>query len=327
MCNDESPAFSATCTAACTSAARPRPSHPGRVRNRRPVAGVNGTAVGWIGGFHNRVRFEYTASAFERQIADSLQRTGLGRIDSVVIRDLEPTPHRNPATGDTGLEAARTHLAELKASGFAALQRLRAAGHISAIGAGMNIDEDGEDAQIKREWNAQYVDTLLGMAEGRDGAQPEPGERGIDFLLIANMHSLVCFEALETGLIEKCAAAGVALIVGGPFSSGILATGADPADGSIPKFNYMPASDAVRERTRKVEAVCKRHGVPLIAAALQFPLLRDDCVACVIPGAKSSAEVQGNVFNMNVPIPDAMWHELVAQGLIPAAAVRAQPVA
>jgi D-threo-aldose 1-dehydrogenase len=83
-------------------------------------AGMNGKAVGWIGGFHNRIAFDYTAAGFERQLEDSLQRTGLGRIDSVVIHDLEPTPHRNPATGDTGLATAHAHLAQLRKSGFAA---------------------------------------------------------------------------------------------------------------------------------------------------------------------------------------------------------------
>jgi hypothetical protein len=167
-------------------------------------AGMNGKAVGWIGGFHNRIAFDYTAAGFERQLEDSLQRTGLGRIDSVVIHDLEPTPHRNPATGDTGLATAHAHLAQLRKSGFAALQRLRAAGKISAIGAGLNIDEDGEDPQLKREWNQLYVDALLGLHTGEGGAQPEPNDRGIDFLLVANMHSLVCFEALDSGVLTKC---------------------------------------------------------------------------------------------------------------------------
>lgn len=78
----------------------------------------------------------------------------------------------------------------------------------------------------------------------------------------------------------------------------------------------------MRARTRQIEAVCKRFNVPLIASALQFPLLRDDCVACVIPGAKSPAEVHSNVANMNVSIPDAFWEALIMEGLIPAASIR-----
>ena len=57
---------------------------------------------------------------------------------------------------------------------------------------------------MKREWNQLYVDALLGLHTGEGGAQPEPNDRGIDFLLVANMHSLVCFEALDSGILTKC---------------------------------------------------------------------------------------------------------------------------
>ena len=198
-------------------------------------AGLNGAPMGWIGGLHNRVEFDYTGAAIERQLEDILQRTGLGRIESLVIHDLEPTPHRRlevRAGGETvelddGLAAAERHLVELRdGGGFAALQRLRREGKIRAFGAGMNIDEGGEDPQKKRAWNRAYVDALLELGDRGDG------ERGIDFLLIANMHSLLNAEAKDLGILEKCEAAGVSLIVGGPFSSGILATGADPPGSS-----------------------------------------------------------------------------------------------
>ena len=130
------------------------------------------------------------------------------------------------------------------------------------------------------------------------------------------MHSLLTTEAADLGILDKCSRAGVSLIVGGPFSSGILATGADPRDGSVPYYNYQPATDDVRERCRKIERCCESHGVPLIAAALQYPL-RHPAVACVIPGAKSEAELASNVELMNVAIPDQLWRDLQDRGLIP----------
>ena len=201
---------------------------------------VNGTGVGWIGGLHMRIAYDYSAAAIQRQLADSLQRHGLGRIDSLVIHDLEPTPHRT--AGDDGVAAARGHLATLRASGFGALQRLRAAGVIRAFGAGLNIDEDGEDPVVKRGWNREYAQQLLSMHEGgaadKDAAVAGGADsHGIDFLLLANMYSLLSDEANTTGILDACAARGVGVVIGGPFSSGILATGADPEDGSIPKFN------------------------------------------------------------------------------------------
>jgi len=270
----------------------------------------NGTAVGWLGGYHFGIRFDYSAEAIERQMQDSLQRMGLGRVDSVVIHDLEPTPHREPSSD--GVDIATRHLEQLRASGFAALQKLRADGVIQAFGAGVNSDEDGEDVAVKKEWNIHYVRSLLEMPKQIGG-----GERGIDFLLCANMFSLLNHDAHESGILDACLAAGVSVIVGGPYSSGILASGPDPPSGQTPYYNYQPASNEVRARCRRVEAVCKAHGVPLIAAALQFPLTHP-AVSCVIPGSKSDDEVASNVTLMGFPIPPSLWTELRDEGLCPA---------
>ena len=269
------------------------------------TAAKNGTAVGWIGGLHMGIRFDYSGEALERHLADSLQRTGLGYVDSLVIHDLEPTPHRTET--DDGVSTARKHLETLESSGFAKLQSLRARGVIKAFGAGVNIDEDGEDPSIKREWNREYVKRLLAWRHTTGG--------GIDFLLLANMHSLLTHEAEDLGILDECHKHGVGVVIGGPFSSGILATGADPKDGSVPKYNYQPASDGIRERVRNIEKICLSHGVPLIAAALQYPL-RHPAVCSVIPGGASAAEVASNVALMNVEVPEAMWAELVEKGFI-----------
>lgn len=275
---------------------------------------VNGTAVGWIGGYHFGVKFDYTADAIQRQYEDSLQRLGLGRIESLVIHDLEPTPHLGACNGDgaRALDIAEAHLAQLRGSGFAKLADMRKRGLIKAFGAGVNSDEDGEDAAAKRAWNKRYVDSLLSMHEGGGGGGGQP----LDFLLLANMHSLLNADANESGILDACEAKGVSVIIGGPYSSGILATGADPADGKPPMYNYAEASEEVRERTRRIEECCKAHGVPLIAAALQYPLRRK-CVACVIPGGKSAEEVASNAALMNVDIPEGLWADLERKGLVP----------
>jgi D-threo-aldose 1-dehydrogenase len=115
--------------------------------------------------------------------------------------------------------------------------------------------------------------------------------------------------------LDECEKRGVAVVIGGPFSSGILATGPDPPRGTA-MYNYRPASDDVRATARRIEAICKRHGVPLVAAALQFPL-GHPAVASVIPGGKSPAEVRSNVASMRRPIPGALWADLRAAGLLP----------
>ena len=82
----------------------------------------------------------------------------------------------------------------------------------------------------------------------------------------------------------------------------------------------MSASDAVRARCRRIEKICQRFGVPLIAAALQFPLLCSSVVS-VIPGGKNEWEVCSNVDNMNVQIPNELWHALKQHKLLPAGLV------
>src|SRR4051794_21622465 len=69
-------------------------------------------------------------------------------------------------------------------------------------------------------------------------------------------------------LLADCAAAGVAVITGAPFGGGILAKGPQVD----PRYCYAPAPAAVLDRAFELEAACRRHDVPLAAAALQFSL-------------------------------------------------------
>src|SRR5258708_6718594 len=96
------------------------------------------------------------------------------------------------------------------------------------------------------------------------------------------------------------------------YNSGILATGA--IDGA--RYYYKPAPPEILERTRRLEAVCARFGVPLAAAALQFPL-HHPAIASVVIGHEHASEVARNVALLRMPIPDALWAELKDAGLIP----------
>ncbi len=111
------------------------------------------------------------------------------------------------------------------------------------------------------------------------------------------------------------------VIIGGPYNSGLLAGPVN--DGAT--YDYAPAPPAVLERARRIEAVCRRHAVPLPAAALQFPLAHP-AVCSVIPGALSRAEVEQNLAHLRHPIPAALWVELRKHGLLdPAAPVPPGP--
>lgn len=176
------------------------------------------------------------------------------------------------------------HYEEAMKGSYRALVRLRDEGVIRAVGAGMN--------QAKM---------LARFAVEGD----------FDCFLCAGRYTLVDHTALKR-LLPLCEERNISIIIGGPYNSGILAQGA--VDGAT--FDYRKAPAPVVERVRRIETVCARHGTPLKAAALQFPLAHP-AVAAVIPGARSPEEVDENVQMAGFAIPSEFWAELREEGLIP----------
>jgi D-threo-aldose 1-dehydrogenase len=111
--------------------------------------------------------------------------------------------------------------------------------------------------------------------------------------------------------LPRCVERGIGIIIGSPYASGVLATGA--IQGA--KYNYAPAPPEILEKTRRIQAVCERHGVALPEVALQFPL-GHPAVAAVIPGAVAPSEVERNVATLQVEIPADLWAELKRDGLL-----------
>src|SRR6184192_81353 len=124
----------------------------------------------------------------------------------------------------------------LRDSGYRALEELRRSGAVQAIGIGVNEKEVLLEALEWGEWDA---------------------------FLLAGRYTLLEQAPLDD-LMPKCLARGTSIVVGGPLNSGILA-GRDT-------WNYRTAPAEVVARVDAIRAVCDRHGVPLAAAALQFPL-------------------------------------------------------
>ncbi len=186
------------------------------------------------GGLYRRIlpfatAYDYSYDGVLRSIEDSLQRLGLARIDVVHIHDVDIWTHKSQSAMDQ-------RFTEVMGGGYRALQRLREEKAIGAIGVGVN------------EWQA-----CQRFAEAGD----------FDCFLLAGRYTLIEQEALDS-LLPLCAARNIAIIVGGPFNTGILATGA--VAGAT--YNYHPASPEVLERVRRIEAVCRHHGVAIASAAL-----------------------------------------------------------
>jgi D-threo-aldose 1-dehydrogenase len=116
-------------------------------------------------------------------------------------------------------------------------------------------------------------------------------------------------------LLQQCQTRGVRVVIGGPFNSGILASGAAPASGRSPFFNYQAAPQQMVSRVAAIEAVCAVHQVQLKAAALQFPFAHP-AVASVIPGVRAVAELEENLRLMAHPIPLDFWRDLREKDLI-----------
>jgi D-threo-aldose 1-dehydrogenase len=221
--------------------------------------------------------YDYSYDSIMRSFEDSLERLGLGRIDILLVHDIDPTTHGSAETSDAHLRAL------VDGGGWRALDELRRAGTIQAIGAGLN------------EW--EFSERLLGLVDP-------------DVFLLAGRYTLLEQTALES-FLPACLARGVGVIVGGPFNSGVLATG--PVAGA--RYNYLPAPAWVLERAGQLEAVCLRHGVSLAQAALQFPL-GHKAIVSVIPGGVTPEEVAGNVALLERTAPAALWGELRETGLI-----------
>ena len=230
----------------------------------------------WHYGLDFAHRHDYTYEGVMRSFEDSLQRLRMNRIDLLLIHDLDSL-----VLGSERLVDA--HLAQLATGGMAALQDLKAAGKIKAIGAGVN-----------------QTGTIPKFLEMLD----------LDFFLVALPYTLAEQPVLDTEF-PLCQKRGVGVIIGAVFASGILATG--PAPGA--KYNYREPTREETDRIRRIEAVCRKFNTPLAAAALQFTL-HHPAVASIIPGAIHPSQVKKNIELFHHDTPEGLWSELKDQCLL-----------
>ncbi|MEM9250306.1 MAG: aldo/keto reductase [Pseudomonadota bacterium] len=224
-----------------------------------------------------RIVFDYTYDGVMRSYEASRARIGVENADVLLVHDVCVFSQGSQEMSDAKVREL------FDGGGYRALDELRRNGDVAAIGAGVN------------EW--QVCEKLLGLGD-------------FDGFLLAGRYTLLEQEALDS-FLPLCVERDVGIILGGPYNSGILATG--PVPGA--KYNYADAPPEILERTGKIAEICKAHGVPLIAAALQF-VMGHPAVKTVIPGAMSAAEVAANVAVFQTEIPDALWSDLRGEGVI-----------
>jgi len=243
---------------------------------KRGERGPDAQPTQWFDVPARDIVYDYSYDGVMRSLEFSLERVGVDRFEILYCHDIDVFTH-----GEEARAMERTR--EFLDGGMRALAELRDAKVIDAFGLGVN------------EW--QVCEFVARRAE-------------VDVFLLAGRYTLLEQEAL-TSFLPLCEEKGMGVVIGGPFNSGILATGARP--GAF--YNYVPAPAPILERVAKMEAVCGRHGVRLVEAALQFPLAHP-AVVSIIPGAVTPGEVEAARAALARTVPPALWQEMKAEGLV-----------
>ncbi len=249
----------------------------GRLLRADPALRGNAERQGFRSPLPFERHFDYSHDGILRSYEDSLQRLGLAHIDLLYVHDIGARTH--------GADNARYFDQLTQGGGFKALERLRDEKAITGFGVGANEWQIGLDA-------LRHADC--------------------DVMLLAGRYTLLEQGAL-TEFLPLCLERQVAVIIGGAYNSGILATGT--AQGSTLRYDYGEAPAEIVAKVARLEAHCRAFQVPLAAAALQFPLAHP-AVASVLLGLGSPGQVDETIGLHAFRIPAEFWLELRSAGLI-----------
>lgn len=233
------------------------------------------TAPGWAAPLNHQAVLDYSYDGTLRSIEQSLLRTGLDRMDLVMIHDVDAWTH--------GADALEGLFAQAMEGAYRALHRMREEGVIKGIGVGVN-----EADMCERFARAGDFDTMM----------------------LAGRYSLLEQPALDS-FLPLAEEKRIAMLLGGVFNSGILATGVIPDA----RYNYRAAPPEIMSKVTSIERVCTSHHVKLADAALQFALAHP-AVASLVLGAVTPQEVLRNIESVQSEIPETLWRDLRLEGLI-----------
>ncbi|MDL2417006.1 aldo/keto reductase [Bacillus tropicus] len=224
-------------------------------------------------GRKNKIINDYSADATFRSIEDSLKRLKTDRLDFVYIHDVAQDFY-----GDEWIsqfEIART-------GAFRALTQLRDEDVIKGWGLGVN--------------KVESIELMLDLEEAKPNVS-----------LLAGRYSLLDHERALERVMPAAVKNNMDIVVGGPYSSGVLAGGAH--------FEYQKASPEIIAKVNKMKNLADRHGISIKAAALQFALA-NPAVAAVIPGASKPERIAEDQAALKTVIPATFWEEMREQKLV-----------
>ncbi len=224
-------------------------------------------------GHRNKVAYDYTEDGTVRSIEESLKRIGVDHLDMVWIHDVARDFH-----GDDWVRVFEV----AHRGAMVALTKLREQKVIRARGLGVNRVEPCELA--------------IDMTETHP-----------DGFLLAGRYTLLDHDLALQRLMPACAEKGVDIVVGGPYSSGVLAGGKH--------FEYSSPSPAILKKVESLKSLCATFGIPIKAAALHFALAHP-ASAAVIPGASKPERIAEDHAAIDIVVPHEFWAELRKQQLV-----------
>jgi D-threo-aldose 1-dehydrogenase len=234
-------------------------------------------------GRPNKIVNNYSSDATLRSIEDSLKRLGTDHIDIVFVHDIAQDFY-----GDEWLSVFES----ARKGAFMALDGLRDEGVIKGWGLGVN--------------RVEPIELLLAL----DGPRP-------DGFLLAGRYTLLDHSRALQRVMPMAAAHELAVVVGGPYSSGALVGG--------PNFEYAPAPPEILDKVARIKKIADRYRISMKAAGLQFALA-NPVVAAVIPGASRPSRIAEDRAALAESIPADFWRELRSAGLVNPAAPLPTPV-
>ena len=177
---------------------------------------------------------------------------------------------------------AENHIPQAINIAYPVLADLKRQGIIKAVGIGIN-----------------FCDAAVEIMKSVD----------LDIVLLAGRYTLLD-QSAQNKLLPYALERKVDITIGGVFNSGVLA---DPKPGAT--FEYLPASDEIIKKAQDIRTFLSERGIPLTAAALQFPL-RHPAVTSVLTGSRNSKELLANMADFDLELPEVIWNQLEGAGLI-----------
>lgn len=224
-------------------------------------------------GRKNKILYDYSESGTLKSIEDSLKRLRVDHVDFVWVHDIAQDFH-----GDEWI----TQFDIARKGAFPALMRLQEQGVIKGWGLGVN--------------RVEPIELTLDLSDAKPNG-----------MLVAGRYSLLDHELALQRLMPAALKKKVDIVIGGPYSSGVLAGGAH--------FEYQKANPDIVEKVARIKALTEKYKIPVKAAALQFSLAHP-ATAAVIPGASHPSRIAEDVAALSVTIPDDFWRDMREQKLV-----------